>query len=146
MEKAIQFFANYDDWQAIKKLKIEEKTGPKTVMEFLASLGTSLDLKVEANLRKAVELKKVDDALAEIKFGKTEEEIAEALKAVNSRNVSAAIKEITGKPEFQKNEQKELEQFCRVYAIKKVLKNCGLMVDYAGIDIPGMGRLKKAKV
>ncbi len=146
MEKVIQFIANYDDWQAIKKLKVEEKTGPKMVMEFLAGLGTSLDSKIEANLRKAVDLDRLDAALNEISCGKSEEEIASALKALNSRAVTSVIKEITDKPELQKNERKELNQFCRVYAARTALKNCELKVDYSSVDIPGMKRLKKKKV
>ena len=146
MEKVIQFVANYDDWRAIKKLKIDEKTDPRTVMEFIASLSMSFDAKVEGNLRKVIDLEKVDAVLEEISCGKTEEEIAEALKAVRKRNVSAAINEICEKPELQKNEQKELKQFCKIYAVKKVLKNCDLEVDYSGVNIPGIKRVKKKKV
>ena len=146
MENVIQFIANYADWQSIKKLKIEEKTDARMIMEFLASLTTGIDGKIEANLRKTVDLETLDAALNEISFGKSEQEIAEALRAVNSRSVGAAIKEVTAKPEFQKNVQKELGQFCRVYALKKVLKNCELGIDYSDIDIPGMKRMKKKKV
>jgi len=59
-EKYIQFVANYDDWVAIKKLKIEPSMDPKTIMEFLASLTISVDRKVEENLGKMVDLKKLD--------------------------------------------------------------------------------------
>ena len=145
MENVIQFVANYGGWQAVKKIKIEEKTTPQMVMEFLSSLGTSLDSKIEANLKKTVELDSVDVAIAGIGCGKSEEEIASALKSVNSRAVSSAINSVCEKPELQKNEQKELKQFCKVYATRKVLKNCGLEVDYSNIDIPGMKRVKKKK-
>jgi hypothetical protein len=145
MDKTIQFIANYDDWVSIKKLKIEEKMEPKTIMEFLASLGTGIDGKVEENLRKTLDLNKLDKEINEINTGKTEKEISEALKAVTKRNVSSVIKEITEKLELQKNEKKELEQFCKVYAIRKILKKCELMIDYSEIDIPGMKRLKKKK-
>jgi len=145
MENIIQFMANYGDWRAIKKLKIEEKTDAKTVAEFLAGLSISFDNKIEENLRKTVDLDKVDAALAELSFGKSEEEIAGALKAINSRAVSAAIKEITTLPELQKNEQKELKQFCKVYATKKALNECELSVDYSSVEIPGMKRLRKKK-
>ena len=114
-------------------------------MEFLVSLGTSFDQKIEENLRKEVDLEKVDAALAEIEFGKSEEEIASAIKAVNKRNVSAVIKEITENLALQKNEQKELQQFCKIYALRKALANCGLMVDYSEVDIPGMKRTKKKR-
>ncbi|MDP6670532.1 MAG: DUF2666 family protein [archaeon] len=146
MEKIIQFVANYEDWQAIKKLKVEEKTTPKMVMEFLTSLGVSLDNKIEANLRKTVDLDKLDAVLGEISYGKTEEEIATALKALNSRAVTSVIKEITELEELQKNERKELNQFCKVYAARKALKNCELNVDYSSVNVPGMKRKKEKKV
>jgi len=142
-EKNIQFIANYDDWVCIKKLKIEEKTDPRTIMEFLAGLGTGIDRKIEANLRKIVDLEKLDAALAEETSGK---DIAAALAAANSRKVSAIINEITTLPELQKNEQKELQGFCKVYALKKTLKEAGLKIDYSEIEIPGIKRIKKVKV
>jgi len=71
MEEVIQFIANYADWKSIKKLKIEAATDPKTIMEFLASLGTGIDRKIEDNLRKIVELDKVDAAIAELVLHRT---------------------------------------------------------------------------
>ncbi|MBN2127248.1 MAG: DUF2666 family protein [Candidatus Diapherotrites archaeon] len=142
MDKTIQFIANYDDWVSIKKLKIEPGMEPKTVMEFLASLGTGIDKKVEENLGKTIDLNKLNKEIDEIKTGKTEEEISEALKAVTKRNISAVIKEITSLPDLQKNEIKELEEFCKVYAVKKILKKCELMIDYSEIKIPGMRKTK----
>ena len=56
VDKVIQFIANYDDWVAVKKLKIEEKTDPRTIMEFLAGLGIGIDRKIEQNLGKATTL------------------------------------------------------------------------------------------
>ncbi|MBN2067002.1 MAG: DUF2666 family protein [Candidatus Diapherotrites archaeon] len=146
MDNTIQFIANYGDWKAIKKLKIEEKTDPRAVMEFLASLGMGLDRKIAENLGKTVELEKLDAALKELPKGKTEQEIASIISEVNSRKVGSAIKEICSKPELQPKEQKELQQFCRVYAMRKALSECGLSVDYSSVDVPGMGRLKKTKV
>lgn len=145
MEKTIQFVANYNDWVAIKKLKIEEKTDPKTIMEFLASLTTSIDNKVSENLKKIVDLEKLDAALKELKFGRTESEIANVLAEANSRKINAVISEISAKPELQKNEQKEIADFCRVYALKKALNECGLKIDYSSIEIPGMKRIMKKK-
>ena len=145
MEKSIQFVANYDDWQSVKKLKIDEKMDSKTVMEFLASLTTSVDNKIEANMRKIVDLKKLDAAMAEIKAGKTEAEIADALKEINTRKVNAVINEICETEGRQPNEQRELKGFCKVYAMKTTLKKCGLAVDYTGVEIPGMKRLMKKK-
>ena len=145
MDSSIQFIANYEDWVSIKKLKIEEKTDSRTIMEFLAGLGTGIDGKVEANLGKIVDLKKLDAVLNEVSLGKSEEEITTALRELNTRKVSAVIKEITHLDHFQANEKKELLGFCKVYAAKKILKGCGVHVDYSGIEIPGSKRLKKKK-
>jgi hypothetical protein len=141
MEGSIQLIANYDDWKAIKKQTITEKTDPLTVAEFLASLTTSVDRKVEANLRKKVALDKLDLAITQL--GLMKGDAVKALEEINSRSISKVINEISQVPELQKNQQKEVADFCRVYAIKKVLKACGLLVDYSQIEIPGMGRLKK---
>lgn len=143
MEKSIQFVANYGDWVSVKKLAIGEKTDPRTIMEFLASLGTGIDARVEANLKKTLELEKLDAAINSISTGKSEEEIASALRELNTRAVSQAINETTELPGLQANEKKELQDFCRVYAAKKILKKCGLTIDYSEIKIPGMKRLKK---
>jgi len=147
-EKYIQFISNYEDWVAIKKLKVEEKTDPRIVMEFLAGLGTAIDRKVESNLKKIVKLEKLDAVLKEeVKPGKSEANIAEVLAAVNGRKINAVIGEICDfNPDMQKNEKKELEDFCKVYAMRKALKECMLNVDYSGIAIPGMKKVMKAKV
>lgn len=142
-DNCIQFMANYEGWVSIKKLKIEPATDPRTVMEFLASLFMGIDAKIEANLRKIVKLEKVDAAISELGLGK--KDAARALEEVNSRKVGAVIKEIVALPELQAGEQKELEQFCRAYAMRKTLKECGLAVDYSGVEIPGMKRLMKKK-
>lgn len=146
-EKYIQFVANYDDWVAIKKLKIDQKADPRTIMEFLASLTTSVDNKIEANLRKIVALDKLDKALAEeIKPGKSEADLAGVLAAVNGRKINGVIGEICDfNPDMQKNEKKELEGFCKAYAMRKAMKACKLAVDYSSVEIPGMKRVMKTK-
>ncbi|MCX6799329.1 MAG: DUF2666 family protein [Candidatus Diapherotrites archaeon] len=146
MEKVIQFLANYDDWQAVKKLKIEEKTDPRTIMEFLASLGTGIDNKIALNIGKIVDLKKLDAAIGEVQKGKGREQVAEIIAEVNSRKVNGVINEICAKEGLQKNEQKKMVEFCKVYAMKKAFKEAGIEVDYSGIDIPGMRKMSKAKV
>ena len=142
----IQFIANYDDWKAIKKLKIEENTPPRTIAEFLASLGTGIDRKIGENLAKEIDLAKLDAALAELPKGKTVEEIAEIIRDVTSRKINSVINEICDKPEFEPKDKKELKQFCKVYALRKSLMELGLSVDYSSVEVPGMSRLKKTKV
>jgi len=141
MEGSIQFVANYDDWKAVKKQTITEKTDPLTVMEFLAGLTGSVDNKVEANLKKKVDLNKLDTAINSLGLAKGD--AVKALEEINSRTIAKVINEISQIPELQKNQQKEVADFCRAYATRKTLKACGLMIDYTQIEIPGMGRLKK---
>ncbi|MFH1663842.1 MAG: DUF2666 family protein [archaeon] len=145
MEESIQFVANMNGWISIKKLKVTEQTNPKSVMEFLASLGTGLDRKVEENLGKIVELQKLDSALNEIlnEAGKSPEKI---IQEVNTRKINAIINELVEKPQWRKGEKKEVSEFLKVYAMKKALKNIKIRVDYSEIEIPGMKKVKKAKV
>lgn len=147
MDQQIQFISNYSDWVAIKKLKITEKTNPRTVMEFLAGLTTSLDRKVEDNLRKLVVLDKLDDVLnEEIAEGKGVANIEKNLAVVSGRKINSVINEICEIEGMQKNEKKTLSEFCKVYAMKKALKEVKLMVDYSEIKIPGRKKAKKKKV
>ncbi len=142
-EKYIQFVANYADWVAVKKLKIEEATDSRTIAEFLAGLTISVDRKIADNLGKIIDLKKLDSALATIEAGKTEEQIAEALKEVNTRKINAVINELAQNEKWQKNEQREIADFLKAYAMRTVLKKCGVTVDYSEIEIPGMKRAMK---
>lgn len=146
VDESIQFIANYGEWKAIRKLRIEPATDAKTIMEFLASLGTGIDRKVEGNLRKIVDLAKVDAALNELSKGKGKEQVAEIIAEVNSKKVNSAINEICALPQLQKNEQKELIGFCKVYAMRKALNEAGLMADYSSVEIPGMKKMQKTKV
>ncbi|MDO8633728.1 MAG: DUF2666 family protein [archaeon] len=142
-EKYLQFVANYEDWVAVKKLKITDVTDPLVVAEFLAGLTVSVDLKIEQNLGKTVDLKKLDAAISGLGFGKGD--VARALEEINTRKISAVINEVTVLEKFQKNVQKELQGFCKAYATRRALKACGLNVDYSGVEIPALKRLKKSK-
>jgi len=146
VEEGIQLVANYGEWKAIKKLKIEPATDSRAIMEFLASLETGIDRKIEENLRKLVDLAKVDMAIAELGLGKGKENAVEAIAEVAGRKVNSVITEVCTKPELQKNEQKELIGFCKVYALRKALNETCLPVDYSSVEIPGMKRLMKKKV
>ncbi|MBT4869981.1 MAG: DUF2666 family protein [Candidatus Diapherotrites archaeon] len=143
MEEQIQLVANYEDWKAIKKITITNETAPLAIAEFLASLTYSTDEKIEDNLRKTVELDKVDAALGELGLGKGD--AGEAIKEVNTRIVSKVINEICKLDKFNGPTQKELIALCKIYATKKALKACGVMVEYSQAEIPSLKRAKKAK-
>lgn len=151
-DKYIQFIANYDDWQSIKKLKIEPATDPVVVVEFLASLTISVDKKVEQNLSKIVSLKGIDEAITSAPKGKSGNEVADVLAFVAGSKMSRAISEATeklGESGMLKPQIKEVEELIRVYAMRKVLKNAGLMFSYdqVSLKIPGVKKnmLKKTE-
>jgi hypothetical protein len=143
MEGQIQFIANYEDWKVIKKITITSITEPLVIAEFLASLTYSTDEKIESNLRKTVELEKVDKAIKELVLGKGDS--TRAIEEVNSRQIGKVINEICKLEKFNGPTQKELTQLCKIYAIKKVLKECGILSSYHEADISTLKRAKKAK-
>jgi len=143
MDGEIQLIANYDDWKAIKKITITNVTEPLAIAEFLASLTYSTDEKIEDNLRKTVELDKIDSALAELSLGKGD--VGKAIVEVNTRAVGKVINEICKLDKFNGPTQKELTQLCKIYAVKKALKSCGILSEYSEADIPTLKRVKKAK-
>ncbi len=147
MDGVIQFIANYAGWTSVKKLKVTNETDPRTIMEFLASLGTGIDNKVEENLRKLVDLDSLDKIVEEEteKLGKNKDSVNEAVLIIKSAKVRKQIKEICELEELQKNEKKELEGFCTVYITRRILKEVGLQPDYSQIEIPGMKRLMRKK-
>ena len=102
---------------------------------------------MEDNLGKIVDLAPLKEALSEVTAGKKEADVAKAIAIVASVKVNRVINEITAplQEKFQKNEIKEVQQFCKVYAMRTALDNCGLMIDYSSVEIPGMKRLMKKK-
>jgi hypothetical protein len=141
MEEGIHFVAKYGDWLAVKKLKIDESTDALTIVEFLASVGVSFDRKIEETLRKLVALERVDNYLKEKASLKNAEEVLAALK---SRELSRIINEIVEATQREKKEKKELVEFCKIYATRKLLKQAKLSVDYSDVEIPSIKAAKRA--
>ena len=144
-EQGIAFVANFEEWVSVKKLKVTEKMDPRTVIEFLASLNTGLDKKVEEYLKKIVNLKELDSLIEqEVSKGKKETDIAKALAFVASSKTSKVINEaVDGLTQLQEGERKEVKEFCKVYALRKTMKTLELAIDYSQIAIPGMKRVMK---
>lgn len=143
-EESIQFIANTKGWTSIKKMKVTPATDPRAFLEFLASLNTGIDRKVEEFLGRIVDLSKVDKVLSELFEGKAKPE--EIIQKVNGPTVNRVVSELTtALTHFQPGEQKEIAEFLKVYAMRKALKQNKIRVDYSEIDIPGMKRLKKVK-
>ncbi len=146
MEESIQFVANCRGWVSVRKLKVTEATDPRTVLEFLASLNTGIDRKVEEYLGKIVDLAPLDSALTDV-LGDSGKTPGEAIKAVNSLQVNKAVNELAeGLEKLQKGEKKEVSEFLKVYAMRKALKEKKIRVDYSEIAVPGMKKVKKTKV
>lgn len=148
MNGYIQFIANYEDWKAVKKLTIDSKMDNKTILEFLASLTTGVDKKIEYNLGKIVDLSEINSFVEREteSRGRSEQAIAAVLSALKGAKLGRIIKqEIEKIKGLQKNEKKEITDFLRAYATRKALKYLGISVDYSEIEIPGLKRLLKKK-
>jgi len=146
--EGIQFVAKMGNWVAVRKLTIEQKTDPITVMEFLAGLSVSFDHKIEEFLAKAVDTAKLNAAIEEAtaNLGKGEKRISEAIAQANGATVNKAINEICEKPGLQKKEIDGLKEFCKVLALRKALKKAGLKIDFTTIETPAIkATMKKAK-
>ena len=147
-EGYIQLVANYADWKAVKKIKIDDKASPEEIMYFLMSLSQSFDSKVEFNLKKALNLTEIENVIKEA--GATKKaganEFANLIEIINSRKTSQAINaQVDSKP-LSKDEKEGLRQACLIYLTRKVLGNNGIAVDYSQVKIPGTRVSKKAKV
>jgi len=137
MNGEIQFVANYDDWKAVKKLKITDQVPNLDVVDFLASISISFDKKIEDNLRKVCNLKPIDDYIASIVEGKTkkEEDFAKILKGLASPNAGKAITEAMPS-NAEPKEKDKFKIYLRIYMTKTALSKAGLEIDYTKVPIP----------
>jgi hypothetical protein len=94
-----------------------------------------------------VDLGKLDEAIKEAGSAKKPgaNEIASALELANGRKTNSVINEICEKGELSKDELQALKDACKIYSLRKILTNNGLMVDYSQVKIPGTRTPKGAK-
>lgn len=136
MTEEIIFSANTNDWKAIKKFKIDENVPLIDVASFLASVSISFDAKIEQYLKKAINIKPLEEYIENItkNVGKTEEEIAKVLKAINSVNAGKAINACL--PDDSTPKQKDLiKAFLKAYLTKKTLNKINFCIDYTKLPI-----------
>jgi len=145
MDEGIQFVAKMGDWLAVKKLKVEEKTDPLTVLEFLAGLSVSFDFKIREYIGKEVDVKRIESAVDEELEGiaRGAKGIDEALAKVKGLKIGKIINELCGAKGWQPKQTKELKEFCKVYALRYAFVKAGLKVDYSSIDTPAIKAARK---
>lgn len=134
----IQFIANYDEWKAIKKLKIDENVPALDITDFLASISISFDKKIEDNLKKICNLKPIEDYIATLVEGKTkkEEDFAKILKGLASPNTGKAITSAMENAQLEPKEKDKLKIYLKIYITKTALSKAGLEIDYTKVPIP----------
>ena len=101
-----------------KKFKIDENVPLIDVASF-SSVSISFDAKIEQYLKKAINIKPLEEYIENItkNVGKTEEEIAKVLKAINSVNAGKAINACL--PDDSTPKQKDLiKAFLKAYLTK----------------------------
>ena len=142
-EEVIQFIANCKGWQAIKKLKMDDKVPPIDVADFLASISISFDNKLFDAVGKLIDLKKLDSYLDSIISGKLkkEEDFALVLKEVTGVNASKLINSLIPVGADNKTKDK-LKEYSKVYLLRGALRKGSLSVDYSNIPIQ-VNKVKK---
>ena len=136
----IQFIANYDEWKCIKKYRTVPTTNPLTFSEFLASYSITLDQRFVMYLRTFLDMKQLDTVLSESP-GKAAS-VGELLTFLSSSRVVSTIQKIAEKDSKNAN---EIESILKAYSARKVLREKGMIVEYAQVDIPGLKRLINKK-
>ncbi|MEK6902813.1 MAG: hypothetical protein AABX02_04475 [archaeon] len=137
----IQFIANYEEWKCIKKYRTVPTTNSLTFAEFLASYSITLDQRFVMYLRTFLDMKSLDTILSKSP-GKSAS-VGELLAFLSSPPVVSTIQSIAKK---ESNHAGELESMLKAYAARNVLREKGLIVEYAQVGIPGLKRLINKKL
>ncbi len=93
MEDKIDFIARHGKWIVVKKMDIDENTEKIDIARLLISIRETLDRKIFEYLDDDFDLRKIDNIASEIvPDGRlTEEKIAQALKKLNSAEISRKL-------------------------------------------------------
>ncbi len=131
----VQLIANYNAWKCVKKFRVEETTNRRTVAELVTSYCITLDLRFEEYLHSHGNVSALDAVLQ--KAPDKSASLKDMMNFLKSGEVTAAIQKAAASGEFP-----EYMNVLRAYAIRKVLKTRGLIVDYTQIkSLPGWKRV-----
>lgn len=131
----VQFIANYGAWKCVKKFRVEETTNRRTVAELITSYAITLDLRFEEYLRELGNISTLDGVLQ--KAPGKDAQLVHVMQFLNGNEVKGAIQKTSSGAGFP-----EYADVLRAYAIRKVLKARGIIIDYTQIkSLPGWKRV-----
>jgi hypothetical protein len=131
----VQLIANYPEWKCVKKFRVEETTNRRTVAELVTSYCITLDLRFEEYLHSHGKIDMLDSVLQ--KAPDKSASLNEMMTFLKSEEVNAAVQKTAATGGFS-----EYAGVLHAYAIRKVLKTRGLIVDYTQIkSLPGWKRV-----
>jgi len=140
MEEGIQFISTLKDFVCIKKLKVDEEVTKEDIIEFLAAVQVSTDLKIKDYLEKIIDSKKLLDSTKEM-FSK---DYSIFFTEVNSSKVKKIITELL--PQTMGKDMKDafIDAY-KVYLIEKYCLQNKMVLSYHQIIFPSRKKqLKKA--
>jgi len=140
MEEGIQFISTLKDFVCIKKLKVDEEVTKEDIIEFLAAVQVSTDLKIKDYLEKIIDSKKLLDSIKEM-FSK---DYSIFFTEVNSSKVKKIITELL--PQTMGKDMKDafIDAY-KVYLIEKYCLQNKMVLSYHQIIFPSRKKqLKKA--
>lgn len=131
MTDKIEFFAQYDKWVAVKKLKIEDHE-PIDVARFLASVHDTLDRKMWEFIGDEIPLDALDGIAYELTGAtqkgkkwvvgrKSEDEVNAILASIKSPSTTRKL------GEHVKN--KELKKLAKIYLTRRVFELLGVALE-----------------
>ncbi len=130
-----QLIANYSEWKCVKKFRVEENTNRRTVAELVTSYGITLDLRFEEYLHSHGKIDVLDTMLQ--KAPDKSASLKEMMNFLKSAEMNTTIQKVAAFGGFP-----EYANVLHAYAIRKVLKTRGLIVDYSQIkSLPGWKRV-----
>lgn len=140
MEEGIQFISTLKDFVCVKKLKVDEEVTKEDIIEFLAAVQVSTDLKIKDYLEKIIDSNKLLDSTKEM-FSK---DCSGFFTEVNSSKVKKIITELL--PQTMGKDMKDafIDAY-KVYLIEKYCLQNKMVLSYHQIIFPSRKKqLKKA--
>lgn len=144
-EGTIQLISNNPQWKSVKKMTILDTMSPRTVMEFMGSYCATIDNRIEHYLGQTADLQKMSTFLDSAPSGKSAGELESVFQFLAGNELKKMSESISSAAKIPAMEKERMSKLLHVYAVRKVLENCKIPVNYSQIDIPGLKRLLKKK-
>ncbi len=122
----IDFRVELGKWKYSQRALIEDDLKAEE-LPLLARATEGVDGVQEYALKKIVNLSPLEPFLAE---ARREKDLGKALAIFSSRKFGAAVNEISSGEKRQAKEQKEIQQFIRLYSARKILSENGFFLNY----------------